>query len=423
MWSLIKEKRYWLYALITIVFLGIFSVAQIGARNSVELKKIPVAIVNESGDTASQNIEKSLKSKFKDDDSKIKWISVNDSKKLTKGFNDKKYYGAFIITKNFDKNLNEQQSYLKALVVSNKLLTAKQKSASQSLPQALNDQLNASQNVLKNTPNSAKFEIRINQGMNAQVAQALTTALPTIGNKIGSRLSQKEQLAISQQGVSLTQQQWQVINNPVSVATKQYNKIPNKSVSGMAPMLLVALSWFGAMLPAILLWRDHKKHSENNHFSISQINSQVISGLLMSIITSTTTYVLAHNVFGIPVPNATELILLLIFNSFVFYLFQTAILDWTGMSGWPVIIIVWLLSAGVMSYAPQMLGAFYRNWIYSWIPMRFSMQMINNSLYFTNGSSTMSSAVWVIAIIGVVALTLMYLSSLIKRQEKNAKSI
>lgn len=103
-------------------------------------------------------------------------------------------------------------------------------------------------------------------------------------------------------------------------------------------------------------------------------------------------------------------------NVFVFFLLQTCILDWSGFKGWPLIIVLWLCAAAVLAYAPEIMPAFYRNWIYSWIPMRFSADMITNALYFTNGSSTTMSSAWVIGIIGVVALILIYLLPLKDRQ-------
>lgn len=38
MWKVISSKMFWLYAVAVFAVLAIFSFAQIGARNSVELK-------------------------------------------------------------------------------------------------------------------------------------------------------------------------------------------------------------------------------------------------------------------------------------------------------------------------------------------------------------------------------------------------
>lgn len=53
MWKVISSKMFWLYAVAVFAVLAIFSFAQIGARNSVELKQLPVAVVNASGDQQS----------------------------------------------------------------------------------------------------------------------------------------------------------------------------------------------------------------------------------------------------------------------------------------------------------------------------------------------------------------------------------
>lgn len=103
------------------------------------------------------------------------------------------------------------------------------------------------------------------------------------------------------------------------------------------------------------------------------------------------------------------------FNIFVFYLLQTCILDWTGFIGWPLIM---LFSMGVISYHKEMLTPLYLNGIYSWTPLRFTMDAYTNSLYIHGSSATMSTDFMVLGLIGLGSLILIYLSSLLKRTEK-----
>lgn len=71
MWKVISSKMFWLYAVAIFAVLAIFSFAQIGARNSVELKQLPVAVVNASGDQQSKKIVSQLKDKFSDSDANL----------------------------------------------------------------------------------------------------------------------------------------------------------------------------------------------------------------------------------------------------------------------------------------------------------------------------------------------------------------
>lgn len=118
MFDVIRSKRYWLALLLVGAIIGIFSFALIGVRNSVKVKQIPVALVNEDKGILSNKFESKLRKKFNGKDSKIKWVSPQKN-----GFNNQKYYGAFIIRSGFSKELQQQNESLKAQIISQKLTT------------------------------------------------------------------------------------------------------------------------------------------------------------------------------------------------------------------------------------------------------------------------------------------------------------
>lgn len=211
--------------------------------------------------------------------------------------------------------------------------------------------------------------------------------------------------------------EWQTLSNPVKVQTKIKNKIPEKSISGMAPMIIVVLAWISSLIGSMLLWREHKKHSEHHKFSLSLINSQILTGGVLTIIASLSIYFFSAIVFGLPIPDVPSFLGLLVFNVFIFYLLQTCVLNWLGFAGWPLIIVIWLLSAGTISYAPEMLSPLFRQWVYNWTPMRFSMEMFTNNLYIHGSVTTMQTNFLVLSLVGLVALLFIYLSSLLKRKE------
>ncbi|WP_172793920.1 ABC transporter permease, partial [Pediococcus damnosus] len=122
MFDVIRSKRYWLALLLVGAIIGIVSFAFIGIRNSVKVKQIPVALVNEDKGALSNKIESKLRKKFNGKDSKIKWVSPQKD-----GFNDQKYYGAFIIRSGFSKELQQQNESLKAQIISQKLTTLQKK--------------------------------------------------------------------------------------------------------------------------------------------------------------------------------------------------------------------------------------------------------------------------------------------------------
>lgn len=75
MFDVIRSKKYWLVLVLVGAIIGIFSFALIGVRNSVKVKQIPVALVNEDKGTLSNKFEHKLRTKFSGKNSKIKWVS------------------------------------------------------------------------------------------------------------------------------------------------------------------------------------------------------------------------------------------------------------------------------------------------------------------------------------------------------------
>jgi hypothetical protein len=68
--------------------------------------------------------------------------------------------------------------------------------------------------------------------------------------------------------------------------------------------------------------------------------------------------------------------------------------------------------------APEMMSAFYRDWIYSWLPMRFMIQGLREMFFFGKGlawSPEVSTLVW----IGVVSMAFILASSFKLNSIKN----
>ncbi|GAA2851837.1 putative membrane protein [Pediococcus damnosus] len=415
MFDVIRSKRYWLALLLVGAIIGIVSFTFIGIRNSVKVKQIPVALVNEDKGTLSNKIESKLRKKFNGKDSKIKWVSPQKD-----GFNDQKYYGAFIIRSGFSKELQQQNESLKAQIISQKLTTLQKKeklpdSAKSKLLQAkFKSQLLQAKFVTQKPVHPAQIKISINQGMNAQISQLLSQALPQIVNALSSRISAQQQSVLSKNKINLSAKSWDLVSTPISVSTHESNKIEKNTVNGTAPMLLVALAWFSALIPSLILWREHTKRSASKFLNATTITSQLITGLVASILSATVAFLFVNVCFNLTIPNPINFIGLMSISIFVFYLIITCVLDWLGFAFYPLVLIVWLLASSVISYAPETLDPLYRKAIYSWVPMRFSMQTLTNTLYFHNGSSTTMSSLLVLLIIGFVAAILMYSSGYLK---------
>ncbi|MCD2257084.1 ABC transporter permease [Lactobacillus sp. CC-MHH1034] len=407
MFEVIRSKHYWLVLMLIAVIIGIFSFALIGVRNTTKVRQIPVALINQDKGAFSRKVVRQLRHRFRGHDAKIKWVKAKKQ-----GLNNQKYYAAVTIRPGFSQAIAKQNQRVKAQIVAEKLT---QLQRTNQLPVAANQQLIQAQASAQGSVPQAKIKIAINQGMNAQVAQLLTQALPKLSAQLTQQLTQKRQKLLTQNQVQLSASAWRQLSQPISTSVHTDNKIRKNTISGMAPMLLVALAWFSALIASVLLWREHYRRNGSKALTGKAVTSQLLTGIVASVFLASIGYLFVAGCFKLNVPDPFNFIGLMSVSIFVFYLITTCILDWFGLYGWPIVLLVWFFAIGVLSYAPEMLSTFARNGIYNWVPMRFSMQAITNTLYFHGGSATTASALSVLTIFGTVAAVLMYGSGYCKR--------
>jgi len=378
MFGFLKSKGYWLALIVVTIVLGLFATIQFGVRNNVALHQVPIAIVNQDKGAVSTNLISKMTQNHND---KIKWVTVKRASELAPGYAQRKYYGALIIKKDFSKNIGTHSVYLKELGMQAKA---------------------------GGTPTSAlksgRIELEISQGANASLASALTAALPQLTSRLNQKLSGQTLMVVKQTKATLSQSTWEQLNNPIRTSTKTVNTIPTKSVSGMLPFMLTVLCWLGSMILSLLLWREFRREAKpklktlTNQLLSGVLGTGILSGVLIGFI----------NVLGTSIPASGQLFWVLWANMLVYYLLITVILDWFGYYGYPLVILVWLLAAAALGYAPQMLPDFAEKYIYSWVPMRYGLGTLTDNLYF-NGQITNSLNWVVIAWMGVASIALIYL--------------
>ena len=101
-----------------------------------------------------------------------------------------------------------------------------------------------------------------------------------------------------------------------------------------------------------------------------------------------------------------------------------AVLSLLGIRSIAVFALMLFFGAPLLAMAPEMMSPFYRDWIYSWLPMRFMIQGLRELFFFGKGltwSSPLSTLVW----IGVVSMVIILASALklnsIKEKTQNRK--
>ncbi|VDG31063.1 putative membrane protein [Lactobacillus plantarum ZJ316] [Lactiplantibacillus mudanjiangensis] len=105
MLTVFKRKSIWLAILVGTILIGLFAFAQVGARSSVKIRHLPVALVVADHGTQAKKVAHQLRRTNSESDAKIKWITVKKTADLTDGFANSRYYGALVIHNGFSADL------------------------------------------------------------------------------------------------------------------------------------------------------------------------------------------------------------------------------------------------------------------------------------------------------------------------------
>jgi hypothetical protein len=215
------------------------------------------------------------------------------------------------------------------------------------------------------------------------------------------------------QGTTLTAKQAASLATPITKKVTNVNEIGTNSANGNAPVSLFQPLWMASLVGAAIIFMAVSKLSIANrkeNFVVKIV--QVLLGTIVSLVVGFGLTWLADGMLGLHIPKFTDTALFLSITSFSFFLMISAVLSLLGIRGMPIFILMLFFGAPLLAMAPEMMSPFYRDWVYSWLPMRFMVQGLRELFFFGKGltwSSSVSTLVW----IGVVS-TLIILASSIK---------
>ncbi|UKS26933.1 DUF3533 domain-containing protein [Paenibacillus sp. HWE-109] len=276
--------------------------------------------------------------------------------------------------------------------------------------------------LLSPQPSPSMITVYVNQGMNYNGA---TMANQVISQMVGGINAQVREQLLNQlagrSGATLTIEQSKAFASPISVTTKTINTVGANSSNGNAPMVLTQLAWFGAMVTTLLLFTASQKavQSGSRLHRLGIRASQLVGGVVVTAAAAGSILLVTGQWLGLSIPHTGQIFLFLFFAGFVFFLLQTAVVSWLGMAGVPLFVLVFFFGAPVLSLPPQLLPAFSHDWLYSWIPLRFSIEGLRDLFYFGQGLN-ISGPIWTLSSIGAVGIVLILLSVLKKHREPAA---
>ncbi|MGG3805238.1 YhgE/Pip domain-containing protein [Metabacillus fastidiosus] len=380
-----KNKLVFFSPIIALVIIFIFSLTLFPSVQP-ELKNLPIAIVNEDvgveipnqskmnmGQTIVEMVQKNSKTTTDQEDPVVKWIEVKNTEEVQKGLDNQKYYAALVIPKDF---------------------SAKQ--ASLRTPK----------------PSSPEVEIFINQGMNTMAStmagQILNGVVDNINNNVRTQLLD----GLEQQEAKLTAKQAESLIHPITKKVTNINEIGANSANGNAPISLFQPLWMASLASAAIIFIAISKAAITNrkeNFTAKLV--QILIGVILSLVIGFGLTWLADGMVGLHIPHFTDISLFLSITSFCFFLMISAVLSLLGLKGMPIFILMLFFGAPLLAMAPEMMSPFYRDWIYSWLPMRFMIEGLRELFFFDKvltWNSSVSTLVW----IGVVSMVIILASAL-----------
>ncbi|HIE6630408.1 YhgE/Pip domain-containing protein [Bacillus luti] len=390
--KMFKNKLLWLSPVIALLVVFIFSLTLFPTVQP-QPKNLPIAIVNEDQGVEipnqakmnmGQTIVDTMRNKSKsEEEPAVKWVEVKNKEAVQKGLNNKEYYAALVIPKEF---------------------SAKQ--ASLRTPQ----------------PSSPEVEIFINQGMNTAASTMAGQILNGVVDNMNHNVRTQLLDGVKAKGATLTADQVSNVVTPITKKVTNVNEVGKNSANGNSPISLFQPLWIASLASAAVIFIAISKipvatRKENFVLKVKQI---IIGAVAALVIGFGLTWI-AEGMVGLNISNVTDTALFLSITAFSFFLMISAVLSLVGLKGIGVFALLLFFGAPLLSLAPEMLSPFYQDWVYSWLPMRFMIEGLREIFFFGKGVSW-NTPVTVLVWIGIVSMVVILATALKRSAVKEHKT-
>ncbi|MFJ8265590.1 YhgE/Pip domain-containing protein [Peribacillus asahii] len=389
-----KNKLILLSPIIALAVIFIFSLTLFPSVQP-QPKNLPIAIVNEDegveipnqpklnmGQTIVEMMQKNSKATT-DEDPAVKWIKVKTAEDAQKGMDNQKYYATLVIPKDF---------------------SAKQ--ASLRTP----------------APSSPEVQIYINQGMNTAASTMAGQVLNGIVDNMNNNVRKQLLDGFEKQGATLTTKQAASLATPITKTVTNVNEIGSNSANGNSPVSLFQPLWMASLASAAIIFIAVSKLSiTNRKENLAAKSAQILMGAIVALFIGFGLTWLADGLVGFNIPQFIDTALFLTITSFSFFLMILAVLSLLGFKGIPIFVLMLFFGAPLLAVAPEMMSPFYRDWVYSWLPMRFMVEGLRELFFFGEGL-TWNIPVSVLVWIGLVSMIVILGTALKRNRVKEVAS-
>ena len=380
------NKLLWIGLGLISLLACIFTFAFMGSTVNPTPKELPIGIVLEDDGVQLPNGEElnfgeKLGEQIKVNDStSVEWILYETEKDALEEMKNKEVYGTLILSKDLSKNVYS---------------------------------------LLTNTPTKPVIKTYLNEGMNMSGANVAAQITAGVTNQFNLQIQEQLFNRIDEVKAPISSDLAKLLANPISVTTEKVNPIGENSANGNTPALFTQLLWLTTFFSSMILFTIVNKVT-GGKWSLTSISSQLLSGVLFVTSISIIILLLTENFLNVAIPNSSDMLLLMIFTGLCFFFIQNALLNWIGYPAAPLIILLFFFSMPVLTMAPEMLPTITHDWLYSWVPFRYSVEGFKDFLFFKK--EIFEEGVGTLGIIGLSSLLLMGLSILKPAKKTNTKT-
>lgn len=367
------KNKFLVLPFIAVIVLGIIFLSTQIPVVKMSPKNLPVALVSEDagdmGNTLLLNLQNQLATTGMD----TIQFKVYDSKQLMeKAMNEQEVYGGFVVPENFSAQFASLQSP---------------------------------------APENPTMQIYINQGANTTVATMLTSALDNIVKQLNLVMSTQLLQTIEQANIPIQASQVPTLVAPIHAETIYANAVGDL---GSAPTAFFQPLWFACIIGAVIFYFAQTK----NTFSSKQqiLKFHVFQSLIAIIyaffagyfVTWSTTWIL-----GFSFENFNKVALFSSLACLGFLFLILAMVTWLRLPSLIIYVLLMFFGLPLIQLAPEMLPAFYQDYILPWLPMKFLINGLKEVLYFNQGVFNANGIV--LSWIAVISFTLLWIKLLIEK--------
>lgn len=264
----------------------------------------------------------------------------------------------------------------------------------------------------------AQAELFINQGKNYSGSSMAAQALDKIVAAVNTQLREQLLGEIKKRGDAMNTAQAAAMAAPILVKQTVVHPVTAKTANGSAPVNLTQLAWMGALAATVIQLQSSRRTGLGKR-SYPLLLSQVSSGLLLGLMAVSAILFTDVGIIGLDIPDFWPVAgyLCLVFG--VFFLLQSALVQFLGMAGLPVLVVLFFFGLPILALPYEVLPGITQHWFFTWVPFRFSVEGFRDLFYFRQGLGWKEPAM-VLVFIGLGSLLVLLASPLVSKRSRTA---